>query len=129
MSAYIVEKATIDRIVTYLETNEVRREIEDYFRYPTLRGTCAEQGQRLWTLNVRAVDARYEETNPVELYRHESNHCSKTQTLKSLRCFLYQCSEGDIPETPLYKDLSALADRLTMSIVEDLPEYESAQWA
>ena len=127
MSAYIVEKETIDRIVTYLQAPDMRDHIDHC--HPSLTGTAHEQGQRLWTLNVRAVDSRYEERNAVNLYHHSTALCSKAQALKSLRCYLYQCSEGGVPETPLFKALDTLSGDLALEIVGDLPEYAAAQWA
>jgi hypothetical protein len=41
----------------------------------------------------RQLDYRYRETESVPL----------VQVLKSLQCWLYQCSEGNVPETELYK--------------------------
>ena len=126
MSAYIVEKQTIDRIVTYLQTPDVRQHID--YHHPSLAGTAREQGQRLWGMNVQAVDARYEERNAVTLYRHSTALCSPVQTLKSIRCLLYQCSEGDVPETELWRALDTLSVDLAIEIVAGLPEWDAAQW-
>jgi len=53
---------------------------------------------------------------------------SRVQMYKSLQCFLYQCSEGDVDEKPLYKTLSAIRELLAPSVNEDSPEYEAAEW-
>lgn len=133
MSAYIVEKKTIDRIVTYI--NEKCSADPDYFEtryaaiYAAYRGDPNKLGQNLWTMNVKAVDQRYRENNPVSLYRYEYRPADNIQVFKSLRGYLYQCTEGDVPESPLYKDLDRLADTIAREIVINLPAYERAEWA
>ena len=65
MSAYVVEKKTIDRIVTWI-TGQIS---EPYLRncLPELATKTEKQlGQKLWSMNVKAVDQRYQEQNPVE---------------------------------------------------------------
>lgn len=133
MSAYIVEKKTIDRIVTYI--NEKYSAYPAYFeaQYPAIyaayQGNLNKLGQNLWAMNVQAVDQRYGENNPVSLYRYEYCPADNIQVFKSLRGYLYQCTEGDVPESALYKDLDRLADTLAREIVINLPAYEQAEWA
>ena len=50
------------------------------------------------------------------------------QFLKSLRCYLYQCCEGDCYETGLYKALDKLSLELGYFIATNQPEYELADW-
>lgn len=50
------------------------------------------------------------------------------QDYKTLQCYLYQCCEGEVPETKLYKALRKLQSRVAMYIVEQQPEYAEAQW-
>lgn len=50
------------------------------------------------------------------------------QFLKSLDCYVYQCSEGNVPDTDLYKGMVALQDRLVGFIARNQPEYEQAEW-
>jgi hypothetical protein len=130
MSAYVVDKKTIDRIVTYIFREYGYRDQDILHRYyPQL---VAENenvlGQRLWKLNVDAVNCRYEENNPVELYQWSPEHCGLIQTLKSLQCLIYQCAEGNIPDTNLYKDLERLEKSIMSKIIDALPEYNAAQW-
>jgi hypothetical protein len=47
---------------------------------------------------------------------------------KSLQCYLYQCGEGAVPGTALYKAVQNIADTLARYIISDLPEYEAANW-
>ena len=53
---------------------------------------------------------------------------SEVQFFKSLQCFLYQCSEGDVDETPLYKALDAIRDLLAPSINQASAAYDAAEW-
>ena len=116
MSAYIVEKKTIDRIVTYLDRKYHGAENPN------------QTGQRLWNLNTKAVDQRYDEKIPVELYKFSPEPCGKVQLLKSLHCFLYQCSEGNVPESELYRDVDRLSNNLAVEIIDAMPEYQSSEW-
>ena len=134
MSAYIVEKETIDRIVTYIH-NQPIAVIENSFpaiyqayqngnKWPDNQAL----GQRLWVMNTKAVDTRYDENNPFELYRFDFRVSRPVQIYKSCRCYLYQCAEGDVPESPLYQDLEKLCTRLATEIISGLPEYDQADW-
>lgn len=131
MSAYVVGKKTIDRIVTYLHGGQRYDSIYHY--YPAIneayKGDPNKLGQNLWAMNVKAVDQGYKEVNPVELYQYECRPASEIQVYKSLQGYLYQCAEGDIPETALFKDMERLANRLASHIVMDLLAYEKAEWA
>jgi hypothetical protein len=49
--------------------------------------------------------------------------------LKSLRCWLYQCSEGQVVKEPLYRFFNDVVEPYLMSkIICALPEYEQAHW-
>lgn len=50
------------------------------------------------------------------------------QFLKSLRCYLYQCCEGDCYESGLYKALDQLSLELAYFIATNQPGYELAKW-
>lgn len=47
---------------------------------------------------------------------------------KAISCLLYQCSEGNVPETSLFGELAKLRNDLAGIIVCGLPEYEAAPW-
>lgn len=50
------------------------------------------------------------------------------QLLKSLNCYVYQCSEGIVPDTPIYKAIDKLAVKVAEYIATHQPEYEQAEW-
>ena len=59
---------------------------------------------------------------------HPLEALSEVQFFKSLQCFLYQCTEGDVDEKPLYKTLSVIQNLLSPFINRDSPEYDAAVW-
>lgn len=123
MSCFVCENDTITRAVAAM-------------RAP---GGCPSEecltnlGKKLLDLNVRAFRERYEDRITVddgefELDR-DAAHCSRMQLLKSLQCLIYQCSEGDIPETsPLYERMEEAEKRLMGEIIGEMPEYNEAKW-
>lgn len=140
MSAYMVDSSTINTILAALENAEY----QGWSRWPKPRSlasrfipynndSMAKLGQQLYELNARGVNARYSDHPADEwgvTYKYKRVPIpSRLQAYKSLQCFLYQCSEGNVPETSqLYKDLDAWCIELAMYIIERLPEYEQYRW-
>lgn len=124
MSAFIVGDETIDRILSYLKTHNTQS-IE-------LKGVdITKFGRKLLSMNIDAVNQRYggEYTgNEVKNYTFNMVDVSPVQAFKSLRCFLYQCSEGNVPKRKLYKTMDKLSDEISYEIVTSLPEYENGRW-
>lgn len=139
MSAFIVGQETIDRIITGLNraTHGTHGgfdgwpEPPDSLKVPTDEA-YDEVGTALWQMNADAVDQRYNETNPIPLYHFTlaaaKRPVDQFQFLKSIRCLLYQCSEGDVPQRPLYQDLRQYSLILAMWTVERTKEYDQAVW-
>ncbi len=138
MSAYIVDDDTINRIVAYLVCDElgsrkvtahsVRQAGFDIIR--DARGFAHE----LHRLNVYAIDERYGEGQGREMSGEpfeyaDINPPTIYQALMSLQCLIYQCSEGDCVERPLYKLLRDIELCLMHAIIDTIPEYKAAQWA
>lgn len=140
MSAYIVEDETINRIVSYLDHDRdgewMRRKVAGVLgvaRFDVLALASA-----MFALNVEAVECRYGDSatygtgegsfRPLDFaYSYES--ANVFQVIKSLKCWLYQCSEGDIPEqSALFRVLEQYAGELACGIVSDMPQYEAASW-
>src|SRR2546428_12610533 len=112
MSAFIVEDKTINKVVTWLQ-REVSRErfsidqIASKYPIDLYSYTWEEElAQAMFQLNCAAVDARYGEGTAKKdvtipfVYKPEYN-VPLTYVFKALQCWIYQCSEGDIPETKL----------------------------
>lgn len=123
MSAYVVGKQTIDRIVTALQKDSL-----DY-ALPDLREKDPNKlGQKLWNMNVQAFSERYGENINVPEYEWSREYINDIQLIKTLHCFLYQCSEGSVPETPLYQQVKKYIYHLMEKYIMRLPEYSKADW-
>jgi len=139
MSTFMVEDRTINYVVNWL-----RRQRDELHIIPSkfqklgidtsIPGWAEILGHEMFQLNIRAVDARYGEGEAVKF--RKLDYCFEhteavplEQVLKSLNCWLYQCSEGDIPQTELYKLFDTDVRLYLMSeILTQLPEYEKAYW-
>ena len=139
MSAFIVEDTTINRVVTCLK-REVQRSrftldwlAREYNVDLTSDNWDAKLAQAMFQLNCDGVNARYgegkaEQFRPLNFtYKPEVYH-SLVQVLKSLQCWKYQCSEGDVPQTKLYRFFEEIENHLALQIVMGLPEYKKAVW-
>ena len=138
MSAYIVEHKTINRIVNKL-VREVRDNLDSYIiqeklselGYDLTNNSDAEKlAKDMFMLNLNAVSQRYDEEIPAPVFLFQEKHiASLVQTLKSLNCWMYQCTEGDIPGSKLYKFFAKMfKNYLLKRIVYGLPEYDQAEW-
>lgn len=99
----------------------------------------------LYELNATAVNQRYGEhgdlTAPdmpevksiIDYHReyrngHEVVKVWHYRFLKLLNCYLYQCTEGDVPTLPLYQDLAELQRILQSFIINHTDIYYDLQW-
>jgi hypothetical protein len=150
MSAYIIPADQMNRIASFLAYGCIGQHhraveiAEDHFgqssNLPSRFNLSDDSevkrlAECLYWLNRAAVSQRYscpELAKPALEYRAwlEDGPITETpvQAYKSLRCLIYQCSEGDIPETPLYKALVNYAAAIAAYIVCSTPEYDEAAW-
>lgn len=135
MSAFIVSDATMNFVVNTIQDFDGLR--SSCFAPFLIHGEvdCDKLGNKLFQLNNDAVSQRYDDhdDNVVDLFHHRSilpasGRAEKCQRLKAVQCLVYQCSEGDVPETPLFKALDSLSDWLQYDIISSLPEYRVAKW-
>lgn len=143
MSAYVVDDNTINKIVAFftLDTAGDAKYL-GHHRNPLatlgyLLGYGEEEPRRLakdmFALNVRAVDVRYGKGQAAEFRPLDFEYKSVlpqpvVHTIKALGCWLYQCSEGDVPKTPLYIAMAKIRNTLCRCVVYDLPAYNEAPW-
>lgn len=78
-------------------------------------------GQALWQMNAQALVERYgdddgEYGNQIEAYAAPKASANPYQRAQSAQCFAYQCCEGVVPETDLFK----LVDNAVVRAVEAL---------
>ena len=82
-------------------------------------------------MNAQALNARYGDPilENVNAYPANAKRSENMAALyKSLKCYLYQCTEGEVPESELYKAIENISTTLAQYIISDLPEYELAAW-
>jgi hypothetical protein len=139
MSAFMVEDETINRVVTWL-TREVStspfiidRLARKYEVDLESSNWDEKLAQAMFQLNCDGVNARYgkgeaEKFRPLSFQYQWESYFPLVQVLKSLRCWKYQCNEGDVPQTKLYQFFGEVEKYLALQIVVDLPEYEKAWW-
>lgn len=153
MSAYMLEKTGFEQLATKLNdiatTNLASR---DGYKYAVKDFLFADDDggwdndldtpenikrriqiriNNLISANQKAVNSRYDE-NTEEYYfeysDHKMVHWSEVQLIKHLQSLKYQMSEGDVPETKIYKLLDELIKNLSVAYVGNRDEYEKAQW-
>ena len=134
MSCFIVSTDTIDRIISTIELQG------GWARYAADLPTAYlydwnALGRAMLALNAEAHRARYggqfQEDVPDDLdaYVWEGRYVPLIAGYKALRCWLYQCCEGTVPDEPLYVALSGYADALAVTLVERMPAYQAADWS
>ncbi|MFH1309767.1 MAG: hypothetical protein ABIH85_03695 [Candidatus Omnitrophota bacterium] len=146
MSAYVVEDKTINKIVSWLEY-QVRYNRGDFISAHWLKKKFSELGydlekkeefarlaEDMFGLNVLAIEERYgngeaEKFRALNFKYVWNMNNAVISMLKGLRCWIYQCSEGDVPEnSKLYKLWDDLSGIIAMRIISRSPEYENADW-
>jgi hypothetical protein len=139
MSAFMVADKTINNVVNWLMrqkflVSQIPYKLKGLGIDMTDSGWEEKLGNAMFQLNVIAVDARYGKGEAVKFrkldYRYQvTEPVPLGQVLKSLQCWLYQCCEGNVPETELYKLFEHdVRVYLMMTIIDDLPEYQRAAW-
>jgi hypothetical protein len=154
MSAYVIDSATMGRVLRGLFARNHYGQIVPLFdgehTDPGDRRSAdpTELGRKLFAMNVEAVTQRYPDCreNPENLpgphgaERLATEYCAPsvigyrrdaaelTDFYKAIQCLLYQCSEGDVFESPLFLELQRAAATLACAIVELSPAYQRAGW-
>lgn len=133
MSAFIVSDETINRVIAFLHYKTSAR-----YYYPlhifegrydlSDRGTCESLAQAMFALNVEAVKQGYphkaaEEFRPLDFQFRLVIPGDSLETLKDLECWLYQCTEGSVVETELFKLMEETSHLMALDIVHNLPAY------
>jgi hypothetical protein len=86
-------------------------------------------GQAMIDLNVRAINVRYGERNKIPVFNYHLAPTTKIQALMSLECWLYQCTEGDVPNDPLYRYFDeTIKPALMESIIHTSKEWDGCSW-
>lgn len=157
MSAFIVSKECMDNVVRAIcARSRYGAVIRTFDGLDTQEpGAATEIGRRLFSLNIEAIYQRYPDTldqpnnmpGPCDTkgkstalrmrdaYKAPAMSRSPIYPpdelvagVKALKCLAYQCAEGDVTETPLFKELEAAAGSVAVEIVHRLPAYDAAEW-
>ena len=143
MSAFIVSKPTMDRVVS-----AIIHHWPLFYGQRPLGGIDLAKlnesglGQALYAMNLAAVLRRYPDDTketapgPVDTSNiHDGYQWSPTFNsddyvqLKAIGCLLYQASEGDVPrESLLFQDLERLEKQIAHNIISEMPAYKNAPW-
>lgn len=137
MSAYVVDSDTINKIVSFLtfgnnsaywDHTYLFRELG--YKIPYVIEDYKRLANDLFEMNVSAVKQRYPDDTEEYTYQfHTSiNVRPAIEIYKAAQCLRYQCSEGNVPGTPLYKALDQFCSNLAEAIISGLPEYKNAPW-
>ena len=144
MSSYVVDPKTINTIIQGLHYASKHDRIYPRIHNPeegitilpwmhcdlylATRSDAASLGQALYEMNINATWQRYpgddtEDSLPgthkdgkLAKYQHELVHASRYAVYEAIREYLYQCSEGDVDELPLFIALSSWQDALAHRI-------------
>lgn len=138
MSAFVVEDKTINRAVSFIafdrEGQWIRSEIETHLGIDLVTDIGRETlGKLMFSLNCDAVNQRYgdneaQEFRPLDYKFRMEVHTSRIHAFKALQCWSYQCCEGDIEDSELYKVMERVKGCMAEMIVTRLDAYEKANW-
>ncbi len=139
MSAYIVQDTTINKVVSWIEREVWRHnftldQLGQKYHIDLYGDNWQKKlAEAMFQLNCDGVDARYGEGRAkkditVNFVYQPEQYFSHVHVLKSLQCWLYQCNEGDVPKSNLYKFFDEVENCLALKIVMALPEYQQATW-
>ena len=141
MSSYIVSERTINAIATFVyygkesesnagnnSKNYTKSVMEKYGYNIWIEEGADKLVNDLYEMNLKAVDYRYSETNPREKISFKVEIQPLMQVLKCMRCLRYEASEGNIPKTKAYRFLDELINKTQAWYIDNLPEYDKAEW-
>jgi len=135
MSAYIVDDATINKVVSYLYAHANGSWSIDFQQTKLHKigydlgsaDSCRDMAQKMFDMNVAAVNARYGE-GEAEDFRFTFLPASQIEVIKALKTWKYQCTEGEMPNLALYQAMAEMHRLLCIDFVEQTEEYEAASW-
>ena len=159
MSCFIVSPETVATIANYIAdyitggynaTGIFVSVPHDFIRTVTVNGkiNAKQIFLRLYALNYMAYEERYQgerEENLLKCLENMQNFEANNkkihsvpngkiqpyhwQLLKSMECYLYQCSESEkLMHHPTFETVKAFETALTKLIICAMPEYEKAVW-
>lgn len=136
MSAWIVSKENIDRVITALLLLEKKSSMSPVPKLSLIKDQEGVNGlgTQLWGMNEDAVKQRYGRPyndlpgSKVVKYKFVTSEADPYQLIMSIHCLGYQCAEGNVPETDLYKAVKKLEEEFEAYLVRTDPRYKNAKW-
>jgi len=138
MSAFLVGDPTINHIADMMVYGPVSQYISPILPHLEQK-ECA---NRLKILNLESLNQRYGDNwddvdaevsderfdkYPIRIMNNTPAP-SLIQSLKHVQCYLFQCNEGNVPDSSLYKDVEKLQNGLIWEIISNMKEYNQATW-
>lgn len=107
--------------------------IDDYLKNTdkNIKSAIQRRINNLMSANNHAVEQRYgntEEYEYIDINPICRSHWAPLQLIKNLHCLRYQLSEGDVPDSEIYKLLDRFTKELSEAYISRLPEYNKAKW-
>src|SRR6266403_2073261 len=138
MSAYVVQDECINSIVTWLTFPRhqwERTRVEEALAKQGTIGDSFEEklGNAMFELNCNAVEQRYGDGQAKEFrdldYCFKANyHASGYGVYERLGEYIYQCSEGDVPESSeLFKALDLVYNTLAHTFFRELRDRDNSE--
>jgi len=142
MSAFVVSDSTINAAVSWISFTDRDRSFSHLTSYLLPEAgydikndpeALPRLASEMFALNVDAVNARYqggaEQFRTLDFtYQLDLSARGAVGALKLLQCWHYQCSEGDVPETPLYQLMGRVIGAIALGIVCQTEAYDRAPW-
>ena len=88
----------------------------------------------LRNLNEQATGERYRNASPYEFQEMPKGEFCRMaesnpwQLLKTFECYLYQCNEGSVTSTDLYKALRQACNYYMKHLISKIPAYAESDW-
>lgn len=140
MSAFMVNDYTYNSVALTLgewATNSDKYFVQEMFASDENRnpiGVVDAFVTKLKQMNIEALKQRYPDypdmwkDRETPLMPAHGRRLKPVELFKQLTCISYQMSEGDVPESHVYKQLDKLSELLAYHIVVGLPEYDEVEW-
>lgn len=123
MSAFIVDEFTMHRVLMGVHWAGGRGSID--------REEMTKLGRRWFAMNREAVIQRYRDDSEFAMPNYEFKLLAPRNPVdyvKAMQCLIYQCSEGDVPDTQEYANLRDVLNVAMGKLIRAMPGYESAAW-
>ncbi len=85
--------------------------------------------RKLYIANLKAYNGRYNDNvREFEKYKPRAVPTNLKRLHKQISCYLYQCAEDPVYNTPIYEAIEDLKNRIANIIVQKSEDYDSYEW-